>query len=266
MTHPHKENEWYCTAGIIEPPPAVIDVVQLTGHTYISDTFDASIVPFFLPLTANNAQELYSNAYGIEKLCPSDLDRMLQASRSITRPGGGEALSVKCHCGGIDLQIKRADYASEPEHVRTLMNPHHPHEYLARFCTCRSCRLSMGFSLCPWTYTSLSAVTGTKSGAPVIFGRDAEKQGVNEGLNLRHHQSSEGTWRSFCSTCGASVFYYTDKEERKDVVDIAVGLLRAASGSMGRGWLGWADGEVSYGQEGVDQAQVKLVERLGRIE
>lgn len=118
----------------------------------------------------------------------------------------------------------------------------------------------MGFSLCPWVYTSLPAVLNTKTHQPIVFGERAEEPNANEGLSLKHYQSSEGTWRSFCTRCGASVFYYTVGEGRDDVVDVAVGLLRAGSGSLAREWVEWAVGEVSYGEEGTDRKMVEAVE------
>ena len=124
----------------------------------------------------------------------------------------------------------------------------------------------MGFSLCPWVYTSLPAVLNTKTNQSVVFGEHAGEPNANEGLSLKHYQSSEGTWRSFCTGCGASVFYYTVGEGRDDVVDVAVGLLRAGSGSLAREWVEWAVGEVSYGEEGTDREMVEVVEGWDWIE
>ncbi|KAF1971658.1 hypothetical protein BU23DRAFT_178753 [Bimuria novae-zelandiae CBS 107.79] len=265
VEHPNKENEWFCTAGIIEPPPGVKDVVQLTGHTYVSDTGDGGVTSLFLPVTTNGEKEIYGAKYGTEKINTWELEELVQESRKKTLPGTHDTLTAKCHCGGVDLQIKRADYGNEPEGVKTFMSKDDPHKYFACFCSCRSCRLSMGFSMCAWMYVALSAVTATKTGKPVLFGVEALASGANEGLNLKHHQSRDDVWRSFCGGCGASVFYWTNQEYRMNVVDIAVGLLRAQSGSMAREWVRWADGEVSHDDEGTDQTQVECVKKHSRI-
>ncbi|KAF2450463.1 hypothetical protein P171DRAFT_516334 [Karstenula rhodostoma CBS 690.94] len=252
VEHPQAEEEWFCTAGMIEidgkeegRAEGAKEVVQLTGHMYIDDLRDGGVVPVFLPITATGASEpeLYCARDGTSKLSQQDLDNAVQTSHQHPTPGPEDRLEARCHCGGVDLRIKRAEYDAEPEGVRNLMSRDDPHRYLARFCACRSCRLSMGFSLCPWTYVALSSVINAKTSQPVLFGADAEKEGANEGLKLQHHQSSDGVWRSFCGGCGASVFYYTSDESRSNVVDVAVGILRAKSGSLAREWVRWAEGE-----------------------
>ena len=241
-------------------------MIALTGHTYIADTKDASLVPFLLPITADGDVNLYASKHGVDTLTSSQISAMAQEARGKPLPTEHDALHVECHCGGVELRIKRADYAQEPEGVRALMSKDDPHKYLARFCACRSCRIAVGSSLCPWAYTSLPAITNSSTGQPITFGRRAveEEEGSNEGLQLKHYQSNEGTWRSFCKKCGASVFYYTEGSGRDDVVDVAVGLLRAGSGSLAREWVRWADGEVSCGEEGTDGEQVEVVKGLGR--
>lgn len=275
VEHPQAaEEEWFCTAGMIEVDEeeerraeGVKDVVQLTGHTYIDDLRDGGVVPVFLPVTGASASlpELYAAKHGTRKLNPQDLDSAAQTSGQHPPPGPEQRLEARCHCGGVDLSIKRAEYDDEPEDVSSLMKKEDPHRYLARFCACRSCRLSMGSSLCPWTYVALSSVINARTSRPVVFGADAEKEGANEGLMLQHHHSSDGVWRSFCGGCGASVFYYTSDGSRSNVVDVAVGILQAKSGSLAREWVRWAEGEVSHGDEGTDQSQVRCLEEHGRI-
>ncbi|OAG00753.1 uncharacterized protein CC84DRAFT_1179883 [Paraphaeosphaeria sporulosa] len=253
VEHPQAaEEEWFCTTGMVEVSEkdgenaeGVKDVVQLVGHMYIDDLRDGGVISVFLPITGASASEpeLYAAKYRTRKLNPMDLDSIALASGQHPPPGPEEQLEARCHCGGVDLRIKRAEYDDEPERVGSLMTKDDPHRYLARFCACRSCRLSMGFSLCPWTYVALSSVINAKTSQPVVFGADAEKEGANEGLRLQHHHSRDDVWRSFCGGCGASVFYYSSDESRSNVVDIAVGILRAKSGSLAREWVRWADGE-----------------------
>ena len=268
VEHPQKENEWFCTAGIIEPREGVTDVVKLTGHTYVSDTIDGGVTSLFLPITENGGEEIYSAEHSGAKLPPRDLDALAQASRSTPAPREGDLLQARCHCGGVDLLVKRADYATEPKGVRTLMKKESPNQYLARYCTCRSCRLSLGHTLCPWTYFAISSVLNpsTDPPKPITFGEGALAEGANPGQCLKHHQSREDVVRSHCGKCGASIFYYTSDPSRSDVVDIAVGLLRAESGSLAHGWVRWAEGEVSHDEESVDQRLVEcVIERGGRV-
>lgn len=244
----------------------VKDIIELTEHPYVDDCGDGGVVPVFLPLTTGGENAIYGAKSGSQKLSAQDLEARVQAARQCPAPGPDDILEARCHCGGVDLRIKRADYASEPEGVKTLMSSSDPHKYLARFCACRSCRLSMGFSISPWTYVAISSVINPHTSQPVLFGTEAEQEHANKGLNLKHYESSDGVWRSFCGGCGASVFYYTNDQSRSDVVDVAVGLLRARSGSLARDWVRWADGEVSHAGECTDQSQVEHLQQYGRIE
>jgi hypothetical protein len=53
--------------------------------------------------------------------------------------------------------------------------------------------------------------------------------------------------REFCSRCGATVFWH-DKF-RPELIDVSVGLLRAAEGSRAGSWLEWWTGRVSFLEE-----------------
>ena len=89
-----------------------------------------------------------------------------------------------------------------------------------------------------WTYIQPRKFTCAADGEPVVFGREAEKPGVNKGLStLKHYWSSPEVDRSFCGICGSSVFYWVD--DRPEVVDLAMGIVRAGSGAMAREWVSW---------------------------
>ena len=65
---------------------------------------------------------------------------------------------------------------------------------------------------------------------------------VND-LNVSIHNTN--VWSRFCGTCGALVFYH-DVAQRPHMVDAAVGLLDAPSGSRAEEWLSWSQREPSY--------------------
>ena len=54
---------------------------------------------------------------------------------------------------------------------------------------------------------------------------------------LKSFKSSEGVTRYHCGRCGATIFYWADR--RPQVVDVAVGILRAPSGARAEDWLDW---------------------------
>ena len=126
--------------------------------------------------------------------------------------------------------------------------PPNEEKYMAYFCVCRSCRLSTGMTLIPWCYVPPANLTIASTGEPIHLGKQAEEAGANEGTTLKHYKSSADVYRSFCGTCGATVFYWAD-EPGHAVVDVAVGLLRTEEGSMARRWLAWCWGRVAWKAE-----------------
>lgn len=145
----------------------------------------------------------------------------------------------------MSLQIQRANW--DPD-ISAHYIPPDPTQYFAYLCACRSCRLSTGAPLVPWTlippaniFTANPTIGSQDTPAdellPVIFGHPVSSPEVKPGLALKHYWSSPDVCRSFCGKCGATISYWCGK--RPDEVDIAVGILRAQEGSMARKWLEW---------------------------
>lgn len=63
------------------------------------------------------------------------------------------------------------------------------------------------------------------------------------------YESSEGVRRTFCGTCGATVFY--SHKERPGIVDVATGILRAAEGVMLGNWVVWRTARVGFVEDGL---------------
>lgn len=76
---------------------------------------------------------------------------------------------------------------------------------------------------------------------------------------IKRYNSSPGTWRDFCSDCGASVTWHSDKEAGQ--ADIAAGILRSEDGALARSWIDWQATEVSFKEDAVDRKFVEIVER-----
>jgi hypothetical protein len=75
---------------------------------------------------------------------------------------------------------------------------------------------------------------------------------------LRQYQSSPGIFREFCSICGATAFWHC--EERPDLIDVSVGLLRSETGARAEDLLDWETGRVSFKEEALDQELVAALE------
>ena len=76
---------------------------------------------------------------------------------------------------------------------------------------------------------------------------------------MHKYVSSPGVTRTFCSQCGANVFWHGDEDTfgRKHLVDVAVGLLDAPSGARAEEMLAWWTGRVSFEEHALHMGLVK---------
>jgi len=271
----HHSGKWYCLGGIIEPSvsakeDSIIwpeDIIKVSHHEHVLDTLDGGLVPILLDLNRHSVPTWSAAPQYLPEQNSFDLshDTVLSlptsSVRDLMEPKDGSYLPAKCHCGGVTLLIKRADYTSNTE-LPARFIPTDPTKYLTYLCACRSCRLSTGVSLTPWALIppgnvfNANAPTNAsdafaKNILPVIFGKFAGSLNANPGLTLSHNWSSPDTCRSFCGQCGATVFYWCS--QRPDELDLAVGILRADEGSMARRWLEWEWGRCSFADECIDR-------------
>ncbi|CAG9989852.1 unnamed protein product [Clonostachys byssicola] len=143
---------------------------------------------------------------------------------------GQERLRAECHCGGVSFTIGRPTKdVLEDVQLKEFVSSLDQTKWMALYDTCDDCRLLNGTHLVGWTFIPLSTCN------PPIA-RDL-KIGT-----AKTYQSSPNVLRSFCGTCGATVFFTCDERCPKggeSVVDLATGILRATEGSMAEKWLTW---------------------------
>lgn len=256
-------NQWYFISGAVECVPTTEDpsephnIFRVMRHAHILDTKDGGLAPFLLqlgnrsvPTWAGIPPPMTASQDSFDLPHEKILSILKLSSENLAEPPKQDSyLTAKCHCGGVNLQIKRANNA--PGDQSRWNYPADPTKYPTYLCACRSCRLSTGISLFPWALVNAENVFSGKS-APdsptrITFGFDALNPGSNLGLSLNHYWSSTDTCRSFCEKCGAAVSYWCAK--RPEELDIPVGILRSDDGSMARKWLGWVWGECSFSEE-----------------
>lgn len=257
----HPRNKWYCLGGIIEqshlPSPKETiqpeNTIQVKLHEYVSDTIDGGL-SLLLSNLGGRSIPVWSAEPGLSELPLKDIRCIFKNSvESQLLPENDSFLPAKCHCGGVSLKIKRANYDSEATaSLPARYIPSDPAKWLSYFCTCRSCRLSFGVSLTPWTLVLLSHVFNANGELrPVTFGRHSSDINANDRLTLKQYWSSPDVCRSFCGKCGASVSYWCEK--RPDELDFASGLFRAEEGAMAKRWLEWVWGRCSSTEEAIDK-------------
>jgi hypothetical protein len=145
---------------------------------------------------------------------------------------GQERLRAECHCGGVSFTIKRpSPELLENEMMASCISPVDEKKWMACYDCCDDCRLSVGTHFIGWIFVPLPHLE------PEI------KSDLKIGT-AKTYASSPGVVRSFCGTCGASVFYSHDLRKNLQpgnwhIVDLATGILRAPEGSMAENWLTW---------------------------
>ena len=177
-----------------------------------------------------------------------------------------ETLRASCHCGGVRYTVTRPSEASKQcsSPWPDLIVPHSAHsdnpedvkwwlrdrdtKYLAGTCACRSCRLATGSPIQTWAFVPKANI------------RKMDGTSLEYTLGtLKQYKSSDNTYREFCSSCGATVFWHCD--ERPDLIDVSVGLLRASEGSRAENWLKWHTKRVSFKEHAFDSTLAAELER-----
>ncbi|KAL5041598.1 hypothetical protein BDW71DRAFT_191548 [Aspergillus fruticulosus] len=147
-----------------------------------------------------------------------------------------DTLLARCHCGGISFTISRPrdEFIDSPTSKKWI-HPSDVSKWLALVDVCRDCRL----------------VTGAHTLAWLFVAKDHIAPSLPEDLLIgtsKCYESSKGVYRTFCGTCGATVFY--SQVSRPDIVDVATGILRAAEGVMLGSWAWWRTVRLGYPDDG----------------
>ncbi|KAF2023061.1 hypothetical protein EK21DRAFT_81688 [Setomelanomma holmii] len=192
-----------------------------------------------------------------------------------------QAIYAHCHCRAVEFWITPPDTTSQnaSSPFPDLMIPHHlqhplsantsnhpwwlPNSrtrYLAGTCTCASCRAASGFDITFWAFIPTSSIFLTlpslSNPSPTPFPVSGQWG------SMRTFHSSPGVTRTFCSVCGANVFWNGGLEThgRRGLVDVAVGLLDARSGARAEEILAWWTGRVSFVEDARHQGLAKALE------
>ncbi|EHY58882.1 hypothetical protein ABEF95_005844 [Exophiala dermatitidis] len=255
-----RDGRWLACAGIVETDIRRVEgetkegrldnVARVTFHEYVGDAHDGGIAPYMTRLGGRTVPCFLTEPDdGAEPMPENELQRLRTKGLNEASQGRSEYLPVACHCGGVQLHIVPPAY---DQGQKDWYVPSDRSKYYARFCCCRSCRLTLGFSMQPWTYIPPGQIL-TAQEEPVIFGPKAKDAVQIAGL--KHYQSSEFVLRSFCTTCGATIFYQSF--ERPYIIDVSVGVVRSAIGNALAGeWLQWDRSMVSKRNEAVDNELV----------
>ena len=164
----------------------------------------------------------------------SDID----AAKPEFDSSGNERLRAECHCGGVSFTIPRPSISEvvNDAFAAKYVSPLDRDKWVACLDLCDDCRLLDGTHVVGWTFVPL-ALTEPKISPDLKIG------------TLKTYESTKGVLRAFCGTCGATVIYSCDERAPEDglqIVDIAVGVLRAPEGALAENWLTWRTGKIAW--------------------
>jgi hypothetical protein len=227
------------------------DTIQTKRQIFVEDTQDGG----FSHWLRNLPIETHAT------LDDSLPENWLQTSKQTATHNTTDRLHAHCLCKGVNFWISRpltssADFDNPKSDVNQKNSDRGDYDvenpwwlcanrtkFFAEVCHCNSCRLSSSCDFLPWTYVPTTDISLAADGS-VPFSR-------NFGT-LKEHRSSDEASRYFCSQCGATVFYI--REERHGIVNVAVGLLDAAEGSLAQSWLGWRTDGLDFKEDSIDRA------------
>ena len=226
-------------------------LLELRNHIFVRDTKDGGLSSWLSDVPAFEGYANQSKA-----MEHSNQDQAKPASHDNTD------LKAYCQCKGVQFKISRPNSASKQLSApwSDLLKPSNSNasdnkddvkwwlcanntKYLAGTCVCNSCRLTAGFDIQTWAFIPKVNIFQT-TGEPLTF----------DFGTLKQYKSSEGSYREFCSKCGATVFWHSD--QRPDLVDVSVGLLDADEGARAETWLEWHTDRVSFEEEGQNRDTV----------
>ncbi len=271
-----KDSSWDLASGVVErlvgPQCLPMQLEQYTRHEFVGDTVDGGLtvclaafrgekIPLFMQGPDEEPVTFVPGQRRSPFVSHSDVT---EASAGQTEISTGTAspsstkLLASCHCGGVQFNITRPTEGSSelsapwPDLIVPSSSGHSNNpddakwwlraggsKFLAGTCACRSCRLESGVPIQTWTFVPKINIEQL-SGSALDF-----KMGT-----LEQYISSPGCYREFCRTCGATIFWHC--EERPELIDVSVGILRSLEGSRAEDWLEWWTDRVSFKEEAFD--------------
>ncbi|KAL2862222.1 GFA family protein [Aspergillus lucknowensis] len=230
----HNPGNWYISVSIFDANASDDEAWYFIGsHAFTHSTQDGGISAL-LPRIEGRDIPVW-NPEDDKETPPTVPDSKLEEET----PGRSDSLLAKCHCGGVSFAVSRPrdEYLDSPR-SRGWVPRSHRDKWFASVDVCYDCRLVTGTNAIFWLFVPTDHIS-PQPPADLIFG------------SMKAYESSEGTRRTFCGTCGATVFYYC--EGRPGIVDVATGILRAPEGSMLADWavwrtarLGWSENALRY--------------------
>lgn len=223
------DSNWYLSSVIFDSTPAN-DPTTWDVHTHVfTESAPDGGFATWLPRIGDKTMKTWN----------PDASYPEVKSQPVELPSGDDALLARCHCGGVEFTIARppkGDAADDDPDLKKAVSPAEPNKWVACLDWCDDCRLVDGTNVTAWTFV------------PQRFLTPQPPSDLRIGSS-KVYESSKGVRRTFCGTCGATVFYHCEEDSR--MVDVAVGILHAREGVKAENWLTWRTGRMAWLEDGM---------------
>jgi hypothetical protein len=238
-----RQEGWSVATAVMDKSEGIVEFVV---HTYVGDTKDGGFSDWVTEMIPSGPSvkgklkrwRTFPPCEEIPLDWAATPDRAKLPTDSKSEAEKGQKLYAHCHCKGVEFYISKPDVSGtgtllpdeDPEIPQWIISQDKT-RWMASNCVCRSCSLASGADVSQWMFLPLTHITLL----------DGSLYRPLAGT-LTGYQSSNDVLRTFCGKCGASVGYHVDG--RPQIVDIAVGLLDAESGSRAEDWLEWRTNKI----------------------
>jgi len=265
-SNPH----WSISTGALEKTEGIVKVGY---HSFVGDTMDGGLADHYRTLDGKDIPRYELEEDG--KMLPVG---WRSAKIGVNRiEGSDEKLSAYCHCKTISLYVtrgKQGDAIDEKKYwlvPATENDPSSRVRFIAGHCVCTSCRLTSGALIQSNIILPRANVfdAHTSKGIKLAIPKDGTQNDCRP-RGLIQYESSPGTFREFCGTCGATVFYWSKAAEGKhmpihegdetEAMDLASGLVdQECVGARADGWVVWSN-KVHKPEDAIDKAGVASIQ------
>lgn len=221
----HDDGNWVISTAIFTEPND--HLWEMRSHIFTESSSDGGLSAMISHVDGRQLNVKNSNTPPITNTTEALLED--------PKPKSKEMLA-KCHCGGVSFSISRPrkKFISSPRSEGWVL-PQDTNKWLALLDLCDDCRLVDGSNVIAWMFVPVDHISPCPP-EDLLIGSSTS------------YRSSEGVLRTFCGTCGSTIFYSCT--DRPGIVDVAVGILRAES-VMIDDWALWRTGRIGAAADGL---------------
>lgn len=259
-------DSWHLRSGVVQriigDEQVFSKLEEIVQHQFVGDTKDGGLASCLT--NAENEPIRQSRQH-------ADQQSLDSSQEVLPKWSDRSSLEAACHCGSVRFLITRPNEASKrcsspwPDLIRPYHSQSSKNEddqkwwlrgrgkYLAGTCACRSCRLAFASPITCWAFIPKAN----------LFRPDGRSFEFDI-AELASYESSKGTYRNFCRSCGTPMFWHNG--ERPDLIDVSVGIFRAEEGARAESWLEWWTERVSFIEDAFEKELVTtFASRLPRV-